>query len=40
VRELAEEGLMTVDAERWKLTQRGRLVSNEVFGRLLEGVAV
>jgi oxygen-independent coproporphyrinogen-3 oxidase len=35
-RELAAGGLMTADAERWALTARGRLVSNEVFGRLLE----
>jgi oxygen-independent coproporphyrinogen-3 oxidase len=40
VRELAAEGLMAVEGDRWKLTGRGRLVSNEVFGRLLEGVAV
>ena len=38
VRELAEEGLMVVEGERWKLTERGRLVSNEVFGRVLEAV--
>jgi oxygen-independent coproporphyrinogen-3 oxidase len=36
IRELAAEGLMEVDEGRWKLTQRGRLVSNEVFGRVLE----
>jgi oxygen-independent coproporphyrinogen-3 oxidase len=40
VRELEREGLMAVDRERWWLTGRGRLVSNEVFGRVLEGVAV
>lgn len=39
-KELADEGLMRVDAERWSLTGHGRLVSNEVFGRLLESVAV
>jgi oxygen-independent coproporphyrinogen-3 oxidase len=38
--QLAGEGLMHVELDRWKLTQRGRLVSNEVFGRLLESVAV
>jgi oxygen-independent coproporphyrinogen-3 oxidase len=37
--ELRDEGLMTLEDGRWKLTVRGRLVSNEVFGRLLEGVA-
>jgi oxygen-independent coproporphyrinogen-3 oxidase len=36
-RELVPEGLMTEDSGRWRLTQRGRLVSNEVFGNLLEG---
>jgi oxygen-independent coproporphyrinogen-3 oxidase len=40
VRELEREGLMAVDRERWWLTGRGRLVSNEVFGRVLEGMAV
>jgi oxygen-independent coproporphyrinogen-3 oxidase len=40
VRELAVEGLMGEAEGRWKLTKRGRLVSNEVFGRLLEQVAV
>jgi oxygen-independent coproporphyrinogen-3 oxidase len=40
VKELVEEELMVVEDGRWKLTQRGRLVSNEVFGRVLEGVAV
>jgi oxygen-independent coproporphyrinogen-3 oxidase len=40
VRELAANGLMSIDGGRWKLTRRGRLVSNEVFGRLLEAVAV
>jgi len=40
VRELAEEGLMVVEGERWKLTERGRLVSNEVFGRVLEEAVV
>jgi len=36
VKELEREGLMVVDGDRWKLTERGRLVSNEVFGRVLE----
>ncbi len=35
-RELAADGLMTVADGRWRLTLRGRLVSNDVFGRLLE----
>jgi oxygen-independent coproporphyrinogen-3 oxidase len=38
-RELGREGLMLQDDGRWKLTLRGRLVSNDVFGRLLETVA-
>jgi oxygen-independent coproporphyrinogen-3 oxidase len=38
-RELLQEGLMSQDAGRWTLTLRGRLVSNDVFGRLLETVA-
>jgi oxygen-independent coproporphyrinogen-3 oxidase len=37
--ELVPEGLMTEAEGRWRLTRRGRLVSNEVFGHLLEGVA-
>ncbi len=36
---LIAEGLMTRDTDRWRLTLRGRLVSNEVFGHLLQGVA-
>jgi oxygen-independent coproporphyrinogen-3 oxidase len=36
VEEMVEGGLMCVEGGRWKLTGRGRLVSNEVFGRLLE----
>jgi oxygen-independent coproporphyrinogen-3 oxidase len=36
--ELIEEGLMVAEDGCWRLTQRGRLVSNEVFGRVLEGV--
>ena len=39
VREMVAEGLMTEEGGRWRLTLRGRLVSNDVFGRLLEGVA-
>jgi len=39
-RELVAEGLMWFREGRWGLTVRGRLVSNEVFGSLLEGVAV
>ncbi|MDQ2925697.1 MAG: radical SAM family heme chaperone HemW [Acidobacteriota bacterium] len=38
VRELIEGGLMDSSDGRWRLTLRGRMVSNEVFGRLLEGV--
>jgi oxygen-independent coproporphyrinogen-3 oxidase len=37
---LAREGLMSVEASRWRLTQRGRLVSSEVFGELLAAVSV
>lgn len=36
---LAREGLMSVDTGRWCLTQRGRLVSSEVFGELLATVS-
>jgi oxygen-independent coproporphyrinogen-3 oxidase len=39
-RELITEGLMMESDGRWRLTLRGRLVSNEVFGALLEPVAV
>jgi len=39
-RELVQAGLMTESEGRWGLTLGGRLVSNEVFGRLLETVAV
>ena len=39
-RELVHEGLMWFREGRFGLTLRGRLVSNEVFGSLLEGVAV
>jgi oxygen-independent coproporphyrinogen-3 oxidase len=38
-RELVREGLMAEQDGFWRLTLRGRLVSNEVFGHLLEGVA-
>lgn len=38
-RELIAEGLMTDEAGCWRLTLRGRLISNEVFGHLLQGVA-
>ena len=37
-RELAAEGLMLEDDGYWCLTQRGRLVSNDVFGALLDVV--
>jgi oxygen-independent coproporphyrinogen-3 oxidase len=37
-RELVREGVMVEEDGCWLLTLRGRLVSNEVFGRLLEGV--
>ena len=37
---LVEAGMMGCDEERFWLTQRGRLVSGEVFGELLAGVAV
>jgi oxygen-independent coproporphyrinogen-3 oxidase len=36
--ELIADGLMTVEDGCWRLTLRGRLVSNEVFGLLLESV--
>ena len=36
--ELIADGLMTVEDGYWRLTLRGRLVSNEVFGLLLESV--
>ena len=37
--ELIADGLMTDEGGCWRLTLRGRLVSNEVFGHLLESVA-
>jgi len=38
-RELVREGLMGLEDGCWRLTMRGRMVSNEVFGALLDGVA-
>jgi oxygen-independent coproporphyrinogen-3 oxidase len=38
--DLIADGLMSAMDGRWRLTLRGRLVSNDVFGHLLEGVAV
>ncbi len=40
VREMVEGGMMTDDGKRWTLTPRGGMISNVVFGRLLEGVGV
>lgn len=40
VRELAANGLMQIELGRWKLTTHGRMVSSEVFGRILETAAV
>jgi oxygen-independent coproporphyrinogen-3 oxidase len=39
-RDLIADGLISATGGRWCLTLRGRLVSNDVFGHLLEGVAV
>ncbi len=39
-RELVREGLMLECDGQWMLTRRGMMVSNEVFGSLLETVAV
>jgi len=36
VRDMVEGGLMESGDGRWRLTLRGRMVSSEVFGRLLE----
>jgi len=36
VRDMVEGGLMQARDGRWRLTLRGRMVSSEVFGRLLE----
>ncbi len=38
--EVIRDGLMLEQEGRWRLTLRGRLLSNEVFTRLLMGVAV
>jgi oxygen-independent coproporphyrinogen III oxidase len=38
-RELITEGLMQMGDDRWRLTLRGRMVSNDVFGHLLMGVS-
>jgi oxygen-independent coproporphyrinogen-3 oxidase len=38
--DLIGDGLMSAVDGLWRLTLRGRLVSNDVFGHLLEGVAV
>jgi oxygen-independent coproporphyrinogen-3 oxidase len=40
VRDMVEGGLMKSDYGRWRLTLPGRMVSSEVFGRLLEEVEV
>lgn len=40
VEEMVKGGLMRAEEGRWRLTLRGRMVSNDVFGRLLEGVGV
>jgi oxygen-independent coproporphyrinogen III oxidase len=40
VRDMVEGGLMRDEGGRWRLTLRGRMVSSEVFGRLLEVVAI
>ncbi len=39
-RELIAEGLLIEELGQWRLTLRGRLVSNDVFGHLLEERAV
>jgi oxygen-independent coproporphyrinogen-3 oxidase len=39
-RELIRDGLMIERDDRWQLTLRGRLISNDVFTNLLLGVAV
>jgi oxygen-independent coproporphyrinogen-3 oxidase len=38
-RELVQDGLMAQQDGRWRLTRHGMMVSNEVFGALLETVA-
>jgi oxygen-independent coproporphyrinogen-3 oxidase len=40
VREMSEAGLVVVEGGRLRLTERGRIASNEVFGRLLVGAGV
>jgi oxygen-independent coproporphyrinogen-3 oxidase len=40
LREMADAGLVGVDSGRLRLTARGRMASNEVFGRLLVGAGV
>jgi len=40
IAELVEVGLLESDADRLRLTPRGRLLSNEVFGRFLKDAAV
>lgn len=40
VQELLANGLMQIENDRWKLTTRGRMVSSEVFGRILETAAM
>ena len=39
-RELVRDGLMIEQDDRWQLTLRGRLLSNDIFTNLLMGVAV
>lgn len=39
MKRLAQEGLMSVDGDRWRLSTRGCLVSTEVFGELLAVMA-
>ena len=38
--DVVEAGLVVIEAGRVRLTARGRMASNEVFGRLLVGAAV
>jgi oxygen-independent coproporphyrinogen-3 oxidase len=38
--DVEEAGLVLVEGERVRLTAKGRMASNEVFGRLLVGVVV
>jgi oxygen-independent coproporphyrinogen-3 oxidase len=39
LRDVEEAGLVMIEGERVRLTAKGRMASNEVFGRLLVGVA-